>query len=205
MYLPGHYAITDRDRLAFVLTENPFAILTTSNGLGVPYATHLPLLYRRDQGELGTLAGHMARANPQWKGFDGSKTALAVFQGPHGYVSPRWYVDRKSAPTWNYVAVHLYGVPKVIEGDAARAVIEEQVRAFEPAKEGWSMTDAPADYVAGMLRGLVAFEMPVSRIEHKEKLGQNRAATDVAGAARALRVEGNTALADLMDAVAAGK
>ena len=151
-----------------------------------PFATHLPFLVYPDMGEQGTLVAHMARANPQWKDFAESE-ALVIFQGHHTYISPSWYEAHPSVPTWNYMLVHAYGVPRVIT-DAVRT--RESLQALvdkheTPFDDPWSM-DLPEAYLHRMQQGIVSFELPITRLEGKFKLSQNResarAATDNRGA-----------------------
>ena len=186
MYLPRHFAESDRARLHALMREHEFATLVTVVE-GKPFATHLPLLLDPDRGEHGVLLGHMARANPQWRGFDGTAEALAIFAGPHAYVSPRLYATHPSVPTWNYAAVHAYGAPRLLEEEAARGLLARTVARYEGTGDGaWSMDGLPEDYVAGMLRGLVAFEIEIARIEGKFKLSQNRPEEDRRRVAAAL-------------------
>ena len=107
MYVPKHFAAEDRDALDAVIRANPFALLVGEME-GSPFATHLPFLLDGD-----SLLSHFARGNPHWKAIDGHTEMLAVFSGPHAYVSPRWYESEQAVPTWNYVAVHVYGAPRV--------------------------------------------------------------------------------------------
>jgi len=188
MYIPESFAETDADVLHGIIRDHNFAILVTI-AEGVPFATHLPFLLDAERGPRGTLVAHMARANPQWRSFADGAEALVVFQGPHAYVSPSWYASRdKVVPTWNYVAVHAYGTPRVIEDEAQvrdilARLVGQQERAFETP---WRMDGQPADFLAAMVRGIVAFEIPIARLEGKRKLSQNRPAADHDGAARAL-------------------
>jgi len=201
MYVPRHFAMESReDALAFV-RANSFAVLVSTGEDGVPFATHVPLLVDA-AGE--KLIGHMARANPHWKLFDGKRPALAVFAGPHAYVSPRWYASAPQVPTWNYVAVHVTGRPRVIEDMAA---IHDMLDRLGQANEGdypnaWSFTALPEKYVEGMVRGIVAFEIPIATIEGKAKLSQNKNDADVAGAVAGLSTTGSAearAVAELME------
>jgi transcriptional regulator len=128
---------------------------------------------------------------------------LVVFSGAHAYVSPSWYGQHPSVPTWNYVAVHAYGVPRVIEDPGrVRALLDRLVRTFEDGRPApWRMDGLPDDYVSGMMRGIVAFEIPIDRLEGKAKLSQNRPASDRARVRAALSAEDDPlarALAELM-------
>lgn len=184
MYVPRAFREDDIARLHGFLRSWSFALLVT-NVDGVPSATHLPLVLDAAGVEPGRLIGHVARANPQWQTFDGTRPALAVFQGPHAYVSPTWYATGPAVPTWNYAAIHAYGRPRVLEGhEATRDAVARLVQEHDPA---WRLAEQPAHFIAGMLRGIVAFEMPIERLEGKLKLSQNRPAADRPGIVRALR------------------
>src|SRR5206468_2683175 len=127
----------------------------------------------------GTLLSHMARANDQWQDFARGAEALVIFQGHHTYISPSWYEIHPSVPTWNYMVVHAYGTPRLItDDDRIRAALRELVATHESAfDEPWPM-DLPDDYLRKMLRGIVAFEIPITRLEGKFKLSQNRSERD---------------------------
>lgn len=169
MYIPRHFAVQDRDVLDRVIRENSFATLISS-GPEEPFATHIPLLLEGDE-----LIGHMARANPHWKMFDG-RSALAIFAGPHAYVSPRIYVTAPNVPTWNYVTVHVYGKPEVIEcADESAAILRRSLDIYDPNLPRTPELEA---YMASQLRGIVAFRIPIERMEGKFKLNQNKKAED---------------------------
>jgi len=188
MYVPEAFRLDDRDAVAEVMRAFDFALLVTAPD-GVVQASHLPFLYDPDAGPNGTLHAHMARANPQWQDFavlaERGQEALVVFQGPHSYISPTWYgAESPNVPTWNYLAVHAYGLPRVIE-DAVekRALLERLVAVQEAGLEpAWSTAGLTDKYMEGMLRCLVAFEIPVTRLEAKAKLSQNKARAQFAAA-----------------------
>src|SRR5579864_6650019 len=113
MYIPPAFRIEDKAKLAAFLRQHSFATLITQDD-AAPFASHLPMLFRPDRGPHGTLLAHMARANPQWQHFAGGREALAIFHGPHGYISPSWYETAPAVPTWNYAAVHAYGPAAII-------------------------------------------------------------------------------------------
>ena len=115
MYVPLHFAIADRDVCHRAIAKHSFGELVTVDQSGLPFAAHLPFLIDSARGRNGTLLAHMARANPQWRHFAEGKPALTIFRGPHAYVSPAWYGTYPAVPTWNYLAVHAYGSPKIIE------------------------------------------------------------------------------------------
>jgi transcriptional regulator len=205
MYVPKHFLEPTRAAARNLIRDYPFAQLVTTDDDGAPFATHLPFLFDGDRGDQGTLIGHMAKANPQWRHFANGKPALTIFAGPHGYISPSWYTAGPSVPTWNYIAVHTYGVPIVIDDtDAKRAVMERLVDTFESGFETpWRLgADGNEDFIAGMLKGIVLFDIPLDRVEAKAKLSQNRPAEDRAGVILGLRRAGNVdslILADLME------
>ena len=151
------------------MRENSFATVISS-GESEPFATHLPLLV-----DEGVLIGHMAKANPHWKLFDG-RPALAIFQGPHAYVSPRIYVSSSNVPTWNYVTVHTYVKPEVIDNtEESLEVLRRSLDVYDPELPRTPDLDA---YLVKQLPGIVAFRMPIERIEGKFKLNQNKQPED---------------------------
>jgi transcriptional regulator len=193
MYIPKHFAIVETAACHQVIGQNGFGELVTVDGAGLPFASHLPFLIDTARGENGTLVAHMARANQQWQHFASGKPALAMFHGPHAYISPAWYATHPAVPTWNYVAVHAYGVPKIIDAPAAmEAILRRLVDANEAANgTTWRMSGLTEQYLGGMMRAIVAFEIPIDRLEGKAKLSQNRDATDQARVADALAASGD--------------
>lgn len=184
MYIPKPFAVTDETVLDEFITGNSFATLVSCID-GVPFATHLPLIFDRTAAPNGVLLGHMARANPQWRAFDGERQALAIFQGPHAYVSPSWYETSPAVPTWNYTAAHVYGAPRAIEDEEwLSALVDRLVQVYESGQSQPWPGDLPADFKRGLLRSIVGFEMPVERIEGKFKLSQNRPVADQRGVVR---------------------
>lgn len=193
MYVPNPFGETDPAVIERLIRDNGFALLVSGSGDGVVVATHLPLTYHPEE---AVLRGHVARANGHWHQFETPGPALAIFSGPHAYVSPRWYQPAPSVPTWNYEAVHVYGTARLVEGEAAlRSILETLSAQYDPA---WPVAALPEKYLAGMMRGIVGIELAIERIEAKRKLSQNRSAADVAGVIAAL--EGGT---DMDRAVAA--
>jgi transcriptional regulator len=178
VYVPREFEVTDLTLLHDLIERYSFAMLVTTQE-GRPVANHLPFLVQRDAGEHGTLVGHMARANRQWQDFGGASEALVIFQGEHGYVSPSWYETQPSVPTWNYLAVHAYGIPQVIQdAERIRTILRALVAKNEAGfDEPWPM-DLPDDYLRKMIGGIVVFEIPLSRLEGKFKLSQNRPVAD---------------------------
>ena len=179
MYIPKAFEVTDRDTLHAFIEAHSFATLITAFD-GEPFATRLPLLLDRE-GANGTLIGHVARANPHWGCFDGNCNAVAMFDGPHAYISPNWYATSPAVPTWNYASVHAYGPARPI---ADAGWLRDFVRRLTERHEGqepappWRMEDLPEAYVQSMLNGIVGIEISVTRLEGKFKLSQNRPASD---------------------------
>jgi transcriptional regulator len=180
MYVPRHFEVTDTAWCHALMRVQSFAMMVTADDAGAPFVTHLPMLLDVGRGALGTLRGHVARANPHWRYLAAGRPTLVVFAGAHAYVSPSWYATHPSVPTWNYVAVHASGTGSLVE-DASRvkALLADLVHVYESAGGmAWSFESLPDDYVAGMQRGIVAFEIPIDRLEGKAKLSQNRDAVD---------------------------
>jgi transcriptional regulator len=208
MYVPSSFRIEDPARLADFIRQHGFATLVTSDG-AAPLASHLPLQFHAQTGANGTLVGHMARANPQWKHFASGREVLAIFQGPHAYVSPAWYATAPAVPTWNYTAVHAYGVPSLIT-DHARIVglLSEIVAAYESTRDKPWPGDLHEEYRDKMIQGIVAFEIALTLVEAKFKLSQNRPLADVQGVIDALlnsNDAGSVAVARLMQEEAAAR
>jgi transcriptional regulator len=191
MYLPKSFEVVAPDTLAEVMTRHSFATLVTTSD-GVPFATHLPVLHRPQPGAAGTLIGHVARANPQWQQFANSTESLAIFSGPHAYISPSWYEAELAVPTWNYIAVHAYGVPSVIEDETWLVdLLDEMVQRYEANRPQPWPNRLPEDFRRNLLKSIVGFEMPISRIEGKFKLSQNRPEQDQTNVVRELSASAN--------------
>lgn len=203
MYIPEPFRKDERDTLLALMRARPFAILVSArDGL---IASHIPLVVEAGEGPHGTIYGHLAGPNPQALIFDGQSEALAIFAGPHAYVSPSWYEAKEAVPTWNYAAVHAYGRPVAIsEPTAARAILARLVETFESEGTGpWRMDDLPEAFVSRMVRGIAGFRMPIERLEGKFKLSQNRPEADRRGVVRALAASSDPearAVALLMEA-----
>lgn len=164
-------------RLATVVSQGP-------SGL---QASHLPLLLEPAEGEFGTLYGHFARANPHWQALANGGEVLTIFSGPDAYVSPSWYPAKaehgKVVPTWNYIAVHVYGQIELFDDAERLLTLVGRLSARHEAgrAQPWAVEDAPRDYLDSMLRAIVGFALPIRRLEGKWKLGQNRSAADQSG------------------------
>jgi len=197
MYIPDMFREDRPDVLQDAVRRIGFATLVTHNGDGSLEANHLPMLLSD-----GVLRGHVARANPVWEA--DACEALAIFLGPHAYVSPSWYPSKaetgKAVPTWNYITVHARGAINWIQdADWLRAHVGALSDANEAGRERpWTITDAPANYIDGLVRAIVGFELTVSRLEGKWKLSQNRDAADHAGAREGLMRDGRDDVAQMM-------
>jgi transcriptional regulator len=198
MYIPDHFREDRTDVLLDAARRIGFATLVNTDANGGLDANHLPMLLQD-----GVLRGHVARANPVWK--KGESAALAIFLGPHAYVSPNWYPSKaengKSVPTWNYITVHAKGPIRWMQDtDWLKAHVGELSAVHEAGRpQPWSIADAPPSYIDSMVRGIVGFELTITSLEGKWKLSQNRDAADHAGAREGLARDGHDDVARLMD------
>ena len=190
MYVPPAFREDDLSTLHDVIREARLANLVTATAEGL-VATPLPLFLVPDEGPHGTLYGHLARANPQWKQASTGE-AMAIFQGPDAYITPSWYATKrehgKVVPTWNYVPVHAY-CPAEFYDDEARlldAVTRLTTLHESPRPQSWAVTDAPENFIRAQLRGIIGLRLPIARIEGKRKMSQNRSAADRAAVAAGL-------------------
>jgi transcriptional regulator len=186
MYTPRAFALDDLPELQQLIRHTRLAQLVTFGEHGLQ-ASHLPLLLNPDEGPNGTLYGHLAKANRQWQDLQNGSEALVIFAGAEAYVSPGFYPAKaehgKVVPTWNYLAVHAYGQAEVFT-DAERllTLVSALTDRHESGRaQPWKVSDAPADYIDGMLKAIVGFALPIQRLEGKRKLSQNRSAADIAG------------------------
>lgn len=203
MYQP---ALFREDRIEVqhgLIRAHPLGLLVTAGPAGL-VANPIPFLVDAGASERGTLRCHLARANPQWRELAGAEECLVVFQGPQDYVTPSWYATKrehgKVVPTWNYATVHAWGRPQVIE-DAAwlRRQLDDLTLLREGARPApWAVEDAPSDFIAAQVRGIVGVEIPIGRIEGKWKVSQNRPEPDRAGVLAGYREAGETAMATLV-------
>jgi transcriptional regulator len=190
MYMPAAFAEYDLTKLHDFVEQNSFGLLV-SNVDGLPFATHLPFLLERDTGRHGTLVGHLARANPQWTEANG-QSVLAIFSGPHAYVSPTWYEVEQVVPTWNYVVVHVYGQIQFIEDEPSLLqIVQRSVRFYEQGMpRPWSF-DASTTFMKRMLGQIVGFRIEIEKIEGKWKLNQNHPVERRRKVIAALRQQGD--------------
>ncbi len=191
MYIPKANEETRVEVMHAMMRAQPLAVLVSLGVQGL-FATHLPMVVEDDGSEFGMLKGHISRANPQWRELVSSTDVLAIFSGPQHYISPSWYPGKqehgKVVPTWNYAVVHAYGALRIVE-DAdwllahLNSLTDEHEAGFA---KPWKVSDAPADWIAGQMRGIVGLELPIRRLEGKWKVSQNQDARDRAAVAQGL-------------------
>jgi len=197
-YVPGHFRVEDAATLERFIAENGFATLVSTGPEGL-WTSHVPLLIGRGSDGRLRLEGHMARANAHWESLESAAEVLAIFGGPHAYVSPSWYAHHPSVPTWNYAVVHARGKARIVEPESLPALLGRLTRKYEEGRPApWRIEDLPADFTPGLLAAIVGFEIAVERLEGKFKLSQNRRPADLEGVIAALEGEGQGALAALM-------
>jgi transcriptional regulator len=188
MYVPESFKVDDRAQVEAFLKRYDFATIVSSPASGM-VATHVPVVVRPAPAGL-VVVGHVARANSHWELMNGAIESLAIFLGPHAYVSPTWYTSGPAVPTWNYATVHAYGRPRAIhDASFTRDLLRELVLRHETGPNAWRVENLPRQFSEGLLSAIVAFEMPVDRIEAKFKLGQNRSVEDRAGTIAGLQGE----------------
>jgi transcriptional regulator len=209
MYTPKAFEVTDLPLLHTAMQQAGLAILVTMTSGGL-VATHLPLLLDTTKGLYGTLTGHVSRANQQWKETEPSAEALVIFPGLDSYVTPTWYPAKQETgrvvPTWNYAAIHAYGPITFFEdAERLRTVVTELTTQHEAALPApWKVTDAPATYIDAQLKAIVGFELPITRLEGKQKFNQNRSREDregVIAGLRELKDPRKTQVAELMEEI----
>ena len=203
MYIPESFKETNPERISALIEGHPFGMLVTAPA-GVPFISHLPFLFERSTGSQGKLLGHMARANPQWQHFTTNREVLAVFQGPHAYVSPSWYAS-PGVPTWNYAVAHLRGKPRLIEGESELETLLEQLTHVHesPMPNPWQ-PDLTGEWRSKLLNMIVGFEIEITDIQAKFKLSQNRPPEDQQRVAKKLSQSSNqteAAVAKLMSGI----
>lgn len=192
MYMPSHFEETRPDVLSQLIRDHPLAALVTLGPAGLN-ANHLPLELDPEPAPLGTLRGHVARANPLWQDFAADVDALAIFQGPQAYITPSWYQTKKDTgkvvPTYNYAVVHASGPLRVIDDPVwLRTLVERLTNRFEAARpEPWQVTDAPAEFIDRQLNAIVGIEIRVTKLTGKWKASQNRLPIDREGVVHGLR------------------
>lgn len=171
MYSPPYNQVEDRAEVIDFMRANSFALLVTGRG-GALHASHLPVMVQERDGSV-VLDLHMAKTNPQWNEFCDDEV-MAVFFGPHAYISPRWYEEQERVPTWNYAAVHAYGIARVVHDEGAKQAAQRRLVAVLDPQWLPKFDALRPQYVKRMLEGIVNFEVRVTRLETRWKLSQNR-------------------------------
>lgn len=203
MYVPAHFEETRTDVLHDLISRNPFGILVTHGADGLD-ANHLPFWLNKEAGSFGVLYGHVARANPVWQSVRDGDDALAVFRAADAYISPNWYPSKhefhKQVPTWNYMVAHAHGRIVVRDDErAVRAIIAHLTQTHEATQPvPWKISDSPKEFIDGMVKAIVGFEIQITRLIGKFKLSQNKEARDIRSAAQALKAQGHDGIADAM-------
>lgn len=171
MYIPPHYKNTNMDEVKDFIQNNSFGILVNQTN-GKPWATHIPLELRTRNGK-DYLDGHISKGNPQWHNFKDSQEVLCIFNGPHSYISSSWYKEEE-VPTWNYIAVHVYGNVKIIEGDAILDSLKNLVNKYEANSACPVSVEGFSEKTMKQTKGIIAFEIEITNIEAAYKLSQTR-------------------------------
>jgi transcriptional regulator len=199
LYRPTHFRVDDEAELFAFMQRHAFATLVCDGDAGL-VVSHIPFLPMRDAGGGIRLLGHFARANPQFEALQKAPHVLAIFQGPHAYVSPTWYTNHPSVPTWNYSVVHAHGRVRTLEESELRELVDQLSRTYEGDRaDAWRLAAQPEEFVSKMLRAISGFEMQVERLEGKFKLSQNRP-EEIGRVAAALETQGEGDVAEMMRA-----
>ena len=210
MYVPADFNEPNPDVLRELIVQHPFGSLITHGRSGLD-ANHLPFELMPDDGGLGELHAHVARANPVWQDVADGDEVLVIFRAGDAYISPNWYPSKHAAhrqvPTWNYVVVHAHGRITVRDDEKfVRGVVARLTRTHEASQPvPWKMGDAPKDYIDTMLQSIVGLQIEITRLVGKRKLGQNKAEADIRGAGEALVADGKRAIGEAMLAEADAK
>ncbi|WLR42276.1 FMN-binding negative transcriptional regulator [Bacillus carboniphilus] len=169
MYIPKHFQLNDQELIDDMIKEYSFATLISQHD-GAPFATHLPLLFNKDD---QCLYGHFARANKQWQDIT-NQQVLVIFQGPHSYISPSWQSETNDVPTWNYISIHIYGTVDLIKDEeTVKDILTSSVTKYENPNSGYHLRNLDPNYLRGMQKGIVTIKINITKMEAKAKLGQN--------------------------------
>lgn len=210
MYVPTDFAETRKEVLHARIAQYPFGTLVTHGNSGLD-ANHIPFELAADEGMLGVLRAHVARANPVWQDVANGDEVLVVFRAGDAYISPNWYPSKhehhKQVPTWNYMVVHAHGRITILDDERyVRGLVGRLTREHESSQPTpWKMGDAPQDYIDTLLKAIVGVQIEITRLVGKSKLSQNKQARDIQGAGEALRSRGTSPIGDEMLAWAAQK
>ena len=191
MYVPSHFSQDDTAVAHDLISSNVFATLVTQVSARLD-ATHVPVVLDADRGERGTLRFHLARANPTSRALEGGSEVMMVFVGPHTYISPDWYANENLVPTWNYAVVHAYGVPRTLDEAGLCHLLDDLSASQEKQlpKTPWTTDKMAPQLIEKMCKTIVGFELPITELQAKWKLNQNRGADDRAGVVAALETLG---------------
>ena len=205
MYVPRHFSRGDIAVAHDLIRSNVFATLITEVS-GRLDATHVPVVLDGQRGEFGSLRFHLARANPASKALADDREVLMVFAGPHTYISPDWYADKKRVPTWNYAVAHAYGQARTMDDTELRRLLDDLSASQEELlpKKPWTIDKLPPELVDKMCKAIVGFDLPISELQHKWKFNQDRGADDRAGVVAALEQlggESRLAVAATMESI----
>jgi transcriptional regulator len=208
MYIPASFKEGQPDRLHELIMKHPLGLLVTHSENGLE-ASPIPFLLYADEGKHGVLRAHFAKANSHWKSLTDQTECLVIFHGPDGYVTPSWYPSKanthKAVPTWNYATVQVRGIPRVIEDAAWLRRQLDDLTAFheKPRPDPWSVSDAPTEYIISQMKAIVGIEIPISHIEGKWKVSQNKDEADRQGVINGMRSDAdphqNLPVANLVD------
>ncbi|WP_206951600.1 FMN-binding negative transcriptional regulator [Trinickia acidisoli] len=210
MYVPADFNEPRIDVLHSRIEQHPFGTLITHGKSGLD-ANHVPFELAADEGELGVLRAHVARANPVWQDVANGDEVLVVFRAGDAYISPNWYPSKhefhRQVPTWNYIVVHAYGRITIHDDEKyVRGVVARLTRTHEASQpQPWKMSDAPSDYIDTVVKSIVGLRIDITRLVGKSKLGQHKELRDIQGPGEALKARGESQIGDAMLAEAARK
>ena len=207
MYVPAHFAESRPEVLHELVRRHPLGMLVTHGAAGLD-ANHIPFELDAASGSLGTLAGHVARANPVWQQLRDGDEVMVVFRAADAYISPNWYPSKheqhRQVPTWNYMVAHAHGRVRIVDDERfVRGIVGRLTKTHEASQAvPWKMADSPREFIDGLLQAIVGIEIEITRLEGKSKLSQNKEARDLRGAIEGLAAVGRNDVAEAMQAAA---
>ena len=207
MYIPAHFAESRPEVLHELVRRHPLGMLVTHGAAGLD-ANHIPFELQAASGSLGTLAGHVARANPVWQQLRDGDEVMVVFRAADAYISPNWYPSKheqhRQVPTWNYMVAHAHGRVRIVDDERfVRGIVGRLTKTHEASQAvPWKMADSPREFIDGLLQAIVGIEIEITRLEGKSKLSQNKEARDLRGAIEGLAAVGRNDVAEAMQAAA---
>jgi len=203
MYIPAHFAESRPEVLHELVRRHPLGMLVTHGAAGLD-ANHIPFELDAASGSLGTLAGHVARANPVWQQLRDGDEVMVVFRAADAYISPNWYPSKheqhRQVPTWNYMVAHAHGRVRIVDDERfVRGIVGRLTKTHEASQAvPWKMADSPREFIDGLLQAIVGIEIEITRLEGKSKLSQNKEARDLRGAIEGLAAVGRNDVAEAM-------